>query len=327
MTIKGANCNVWWKLNMWSPLVRFLPSRLVRLAVLTISGMTTSSALATDIEPRAYSNIPVSVNFLLAGYGYTKGNVTFAPSVPIENGKMEIHNTVLAYVRSLDFWGKSGKIDIIIPQAWMSGQAEFMGQPRSREISGFADPIFRLYVNLFGAPALSMKEFAGYQQDTIIGASLAVSPPAGQYDPNKIVNIGTNRWTIKPEIGISKAWGALIAEVAAGVFVFTDNDQPFLANTQEQAPLYNFQGHLIYSFGKGIWGALDANYYTGGRVTRDGKIADNLQQNWRVGATLSLPINKQNSIKISGNTVVHSRTNSFFDTIGITWQYRWGEGL
>jgi hypothetical protein len=312
---------------MWSPLVRFLPSRLVRLAVLTISGMTTSSALATDIEPRAYSNIPVSVNFLLAGYGYTKGNVTFAPSVPIENGKMEIHNTVLAYVRSLDFWGKSGKIDIIIPQAWMSGQAEFMGQPRSREISGFADPIFRLYVNLFGAPALSMKEFAGYQQDTIIGASLAVSPPAGQYDPNKIVNIGTNRWTIKPEIGISKAWGALIAEVAAGVFVFTDNDQPFLANTQEQAPLYNFQGHLIYSFGKGIWGALDANYYTGGRVTRDGKIADNLQQNWRVGATLSLPINKQNSIKISGNTVVHSRTNSFFDTIGITWQYRWGEGL
>jgi hypothetical protein len=312
---------------VWYPHIQFLPSRIAGAAMLAFLGMIASSVCATDIEPRAYSNIPVGVNFLLAGYGYTKGNVTFAPSVPIENGNMEIHSTVLAYVRSLDFRGKSGKVDIIIPQAWLSGQAEFRGEAKSREISGFADPIFRLYVNLFGAPALSMKEFDNYKQDTIIGASLSVSPPAGQYDPQKLVNIGTNRWTVKPEIGLSKAWGPLIAEVAAGVFIFTDNDQPFLANTQEQAPLYNFQGHLIYSFGKGIWGALDANYYTGGRVTRDGRIADNLQQNWRVGATLSLPINKQNSIKISGNTVVHSRTDSFFDTFGITWQYRWGGGF
>lgn len=306
---------------------RILPSRFGRLAALAILGITTSSAQATDIEPRAYSNIPVGVNFLLAGYGYTKGNTTFAPSVPIENGKLETHSTVLAYVRSLDFWGKSGKLDIILPEAWISGQAEIRGQPQKREISGFADPLFRVYVNLFGAPALSAKEFVNYRQDTIIGASLMVSPPTGQYDPNKLVNIGTNRWAIKPEIGVSKAWGPLITEFAAGVFVFTDNDQPFLAKTQEQTPIYALQGHLIYSFGSGIWGALDANYYTGGRTTRDGKIADNLQQNWRVGATLSFPINKQNSIKVSGNTVVHSRIDSFFDTIGITWQYRWGEGF
>jgi len=303
------------------------PSLFARLSVLATLVITSSSVCATDIEPRSYSNIPVGVNFLLAGYAYTKGNVTFAPSVPIENGKMEIHSSFLAYVRSLDLWGKSGKVDIILPQAWLSGQADVLRQQKSREISGFADPLFRLYLNLYGAPALSMKEFARYRQDTIIGASLAVSPPGGQYDPQKLVNIGTNRWTIKPEIGLSKAWGPLIGEFAAGVFAFTDNDQPFLAKTQEQAPLYNFQGHLIYSFGSGIWGALDANYYTGGRVTRDGKNADNLQQNWRVGATLSFPLNQQNSIKISGNTVVHARTDSFFDTIGITWQYRWGEGL
>jgi hypothetical protein len=306
---------------------QFLLSRFVRLVALTTMGIAFSPVLATDIEPRAYSNIPVGLNFLLAGYGYTKGNVTFAPSVPITNGKFEIHNTVLAYVRSLDFWGKSGKVDIIIPQAWLSGQAEVLGQSKSREISGFADPLFRLYVNLFGAPALSMKEFADYRQDIIIGASLAVSPPGGQYDPQKLVNIGTNRWAIKPEIGISKAWGPLIAEFAAGVFVFTDNDQPFQAKTLEQDPIYAFQGHLIYSFGSGVWGAIDANYYAGGRTARDNKIADDLQQNWRVGGTLSFPVNRQNSIKIFGNTVVHSRTESFFDTIGIAWQYRWGEGL
>lgn len=317
------------------PCLQLFSSSFARLAALAILVITSSSVRAADIEPRSYSNIPVGVNFLIAGYSYTKGNVSFAPSVPIENGKMEIHSSVFAYVRSLDLWGKSGKVDIIIPQAWMSGKADFLGQPRPRQTSGFTDPLFRLYVNLFGAPALSMKEFANYKQDTIIGASLAVIPPGGRYESQKIVNIGTNRWAIKPEIGISKAWGPWTAEFAAGVFVFTDNDDQFVpvspkqgVNVQlQQSPLYNFQGHLIHSFGHGMWGAIDANYYTGARTTLNDKVTDTLQQNWRVGGTLSFSVNRQNSIKIFGNTVVHARTGSFFDTIGIAWQYRWGEGL
>jgi hypothetical protein len=309
-------------------LVGFFPGRFARLNVVwAILGMTASPVNATDIEPRSYANIPVGLNFLLAGYGYTKGNVTFAPSVPITNGKLETHSAVYAYVRSLDIGGKSGKLDIIIPQAWISGQAEVLGQQRDREIGGFADPLFRFYVNLYGAPALSMKEFAKYQQDTIIGVSLAVTAPGGQYDPSKLVNVGTNRWSIKPEIGISKAWGALTTEAAAGVYVFTNNNQPFVGNTLEQDPIYNLQGHLIYSFGSGIWGAFDADYYTGGRITIDNNRADNLQQNWRVGGTLAFPVSRHNSIKINGSTGVYSRTGTNYDIVGIVWQYRWGEGL
>lgn len=290
-------------------------------------GVMNSPVFATDIEPRSYSNIPVGLNFLLVGYSYMKGNVSFAPSVPVTNGKLETHSAVYAYVRSLDIWGKSGKVDIIIPQAWISGQAEFLGQQRNREIAGFADPLFRFYVNLYGAPALSMKEFANYQQDTIIGVSLAVTAPGGQYDPSKLVNVGTNRWSFKPEIGLSKQWGPLTTEFAAGVYVFTDNDQPFLGNTLEQDPIYNLQGHLIYSFGKGIWGAFDANYYTGGRTTKDHITADDLQQNWRVGGTLAFPISRHSSIKLNGSTTVFSRTGSNYDIVGIAWQYRWGEGF
>jgi hypothetical protein len=166
--------------------------------------------------PDPIPNIPVGLNFLIAGYGYNKGNVTFAPSTPITKGKLETHSAVYAYSRSLDIWGKSGKVDIIIPQAWISGQAEVSGQQRSREIAGFADPMFRFYVNLYGAPALSIKEFAKYQQDAIIGVSFAVITPGGQYDPSKLVNVGANRWSFKPEIGLSKAWGPLTTEVAAG---------------------------------------------------------------------------------------------------------------
>jgi hypothetical protein len=308
-------------------LVRFLLSGFTRLSVLVIVGTASSPVSATDIEPRSYANIPVGINFLLAGYGFMKGSVTFAPSVPITNGKLETHSSVFAYVRSLDIWGKSGKLDIIIPEAWISGQAEVAGEQRERDISGFADPLIRFYVNLYGAPALSMKEFAKYQQDTIVGVSLAVTAPGGQYDPTKLVNVGTNRWSIKPEIGISRVWGPLTTEFAAGVYVFTDNDQPFQGGTLEQDPIYNLQGHLIYSFGSGIWCAFDTNYYTGGRTATDHITADNLQQNWRVGGTLAFPINRQNSIKINGSTGVYSRSGSNFDLFGIAWQYRWGEGL
>jgi len=311
---------------LW-PLVEFFPSHIARLTVLSILGMANSPVCEGDIEPRSYANIPVGINFLLAGYSYMKGNVAFAPTLPIDNAKLETHSSVFAYVRSLDIWGKSGKVDIIIPEAWLSGQAEFKGEPRDREIAGFTDPLFRLYVNLYGAPALSMKEFAKYQQDTIVGISLAVTPPGGQYDPSRLVNIGTNRWSIKPEIGVSKAWGPLIVEAAAGVFVFTDNNQPFRGNTLEQAPIYNLQGHLIYNFTPGIWGALDANYYAGGRTTMDNKKSDNLQQNWRVGGTLGFPLSRQHSIKLYGNTGVYSRTGSNFDLVGIAWQYRWGKGF
>jgi hypothetical protein len=291
------------------------------------AGTTSLCLRAADIEPRAYSNIPVGINFLEAGYAYSEGNVAFDPSVPIKDGQLVTHNLVLAYARSFDLWGKSGKFDIIIPEAWLSGTAKVLGQPRSREVYGLADPLLRFYVNLSGAPALSLRDFASYKQNTIIGVSLAVSVPLGQYDPQKLVNIGTNRWSFKPEIGVSKTLGPLTLELATGAYFFTDNEQPFRGNNLQQAPVYAVQAHLIYNFGRGFWGALDTNYYFGGQTTKDGVTGDESQANWRLGATLAIPLDRQNSIKIFGNTGIYSRTGSNFDTIGIVWQYRWGQGL
>jgi hypothetical protein len=300
----------------------------IALAAVAVLGMATSLVNATDMDPRSYSNIPTNLNFLIAGYANTKGNVAFSPTLPIENAKLETHTAVFAYARSLDFWGKSGKVDVILPAAWLSGTAEVDGEPKSRSVNGLTDSIARLYVNLYGAPALSMKEFADYKQDTIVGVSLAVAAPTGQYNPEKLVNIGTNRWYIKPEIGVSKAWTPeLTTEFAAGMYNFTNNNQPFHGDTLKQKPLYNMQGHIIYNFGKGVWLAADANYYTGGRTSMDGNMSNNMQQNWRVGGTFSFPISKQMSIKLNGSTGVYSRTGSSFDIISVAWQYRWGEGL
>ncbi len=299
-------------------------------AVALLSIVLTSlpgSANAQSLEPRVYANAPVGLNFLILGYAYQEGDVLFDPSVPLKDASVEIHYSALGYVRSLDVWGKSGKIDMIIPYAWLSAKAKVGEEERSRRVSGFADPSLRFSVNLYGAPALSFEEFRSYRQDTILGLSLQVTMPFGQYDSDKLANIGTNRWSFKPEVGISQALGRWTIEAAAGVTFYTKNDDFFGGQTREQDPIYSLQGHLIYSFPRGIWAALNATYYTGGRTTIEGVEGDDLQKNWRFGATLALPISIHHSIKLYANTGVYTRTGEEFDLVGIAWQYRWGGGL
>jgi hypothetical protein len=193
--------------------------------------------------------------------------------------------------------------------------------------SGLADPRLRFSVNLYGAPALSFQEFASYQQDLIIGASLQASVPLGQYDADKLVNIGTNRWAFKPELGISKALGPLRLELSTGVTFYTDNHDFFGGKTRAQAPIYSVQGHMSYDLGAGIWVAVDGTYYTGGRTTVDGVEGNDLQKNSRLGVTVALPVNRHTSIKLSGSTGVSTRTGSNFNAGGVFLQYRWGGGL
>ena len=285
------------------------------------------TAHAQDIEPRAYSNAPIGVNFLIAGYAYTQGGLPSDPALPVTDAQLTTSNLVLSYSRVLDLWGKSGKFDVTVPYTWLSGSANYAGQPIQRDVDGFADPRFRLSVNLFGAPALTLKEFADYKQDLIVGASLAVTVPWGQYDPSRVVNIGTNRWSFTPEVGVSKAVGQWTLEASAAATLYTDNNDFFGGNTRSQDPLYSMQGHVIYGFRSGIWASFDATYFTGGRTTINGTLNNDLQQNWRLGATLALPVNAQNSIKLWASSGVSARTGNNYDLIGIGWQYRWGGGF
>lgn len=282
------------------------------------------AAKGQEIEPRAYTNAPVGLNFLIAGYNYTTGGVATDPALPIENTKVELHSTLFAYARSLDVFGKSAKFDVVQPYAWASGSATARGQFREREVSGFADTRSRFSVNLYGSPALSMKDFVNYQQDIIVGASVEVTAPSGQYDENHLLNIGTNRWSIKPEIGVSKSLGHLTLELAGGIRFYTENNDFFGGSVRAQDPLYSLQGHLTYSFGKGIWAAVDGNFYTGARTTLNGVKNDDKLENSRVGATLALPVSRYHSVRLFFHTGVSVRTGSDFNTIGINWQYRFG---
>ncbi|MET0988750.1 MAG: transporter [Steroidobacteraceae bacterium] len=289
--------------------------------------VTSPSVYAQELEPRAYSNAPVGLNFLIAGYGYTEGGVVTDPAIPLTNADIRIHTAVLAFARSVDMWGRSGKFDVVLPYSSLSGTAEVDGQPVERDISGMGDARVRVSINLLGAPALSLKEIASYHQDLIVGASLQVGIPIGQYDSTRLVNLGTHRWVVKPELGLSKAAGRWTFELAGAAAIYGDNDNFFGGHTRKQDPIYSVQGGVVHGFRSGVWMAVSGTYYTGGRTTIDGARGNDLQKNSRVGATLALPINRHNSIKLFANSGVSTRTGSDFDSGGIAWQYRWGGGL
>ena len=284
-------------------------------------------ARAQDIEPRAYSNAPVGVNFLVVGYAYSHGGLSLDPSLPVTDARLESSVALLAYARVLDLWGVSGKFDAIVPYASLSGTADYADQPVQRSIHGLANPLFRVSANLVGAPALTLHEFAAYRQDLIVGVSVQVGVPLSQYDPTRLLNIGTNRWSAKPEVGVSKAIGSWTIEGQAAVTFYGDNTDFFGGSTRTQDPLYALQGHAIHSFRSGIWASLDLTYFAGGRSTIDGVAKNDLQQNWRVGATLAIPVDRRNSIKLAASSGVSARTGNNFDLLAVAWQYRWGGGL
>ncbi len=265
-------------------------ARGILVTFLFISQVTT--AQAQEIEPRAYSNAPIGVNFLIAGYAFTRGALATDSSALVTNAELTTSSAVLGYAHVLDLWGQSAKFDVILP-----------------------------------APALTLKEFANYQQDLIVGTSLQISAPLGQYDDRKLVNLGTNRWSFKPEIGVSKAWGAWTLELAGAVTLFTDNQDFFNGRTRSQDPLYSIQGHVIHAFPAGVWASLDATFFTGGSTRIDGTPKDDRQRNWRLGGTLALPVNTRNSVKLYASSGVSARTGNNYDLLGIAWQYRWGGGL
>lgn len=296
------------------------------IAALAITALATVTALAQDLEPRLYANVPVGMNFLVAGYGYTQGSVAFDAAVPIEDAELATHGAFLGYSRAIDVWGRAGKLDVVLPYAWLSGSARVAGELRERDVSGFADPRFRFSVLLHGGPALSWAEFADYRPDLIVGASLAVTVPVSQYDADKLVNIGTNRWAVKPEIGISKTLGPWTLEAATSVTFYTTNHDFFGGQTLRKDPIFALQGHVIYHTRLGLWAALDTTYYAGGRTTVNGKGGDP-QENVRVGATLAFPVTPHHSLKLYGSLGAMARVGGNFNTAGVAWQYRWGGGF
>jgi Putative MetA-pathway of phenol degradation len=296
--------------------------RLGRPALATaILALAATRVAAQELEPQAYSPNPSGMDFLLVGFGRTTGSVVFDPSLPIKDVRARINGTTLLYGHTFGLWGRSASAGLGLPYVWGTVAGEVQEERREIRRSGLADMRARLAVNLLGGPAMALPEFVRRRPRTTLGASLVVAAPSGQYDPAKLVNIGANRWSLKPEIGVAHPTGRWTLETYLGAWFFTDNRQYYGGQEREQSPLGTVQAHVSYTFKPRLWLAGDATFYTGGRTTVGGKVNADLQKNSRLGLTLAVPIGRNHSVKASWATGVSTRIGADFDTLSVGYQY------
>jgi len=280
-------------------------------------------ALAQEMEPRTYSAVPIGTNFIVADYARSSGDILFDPSLPVTDLQAKINTYAVGYSHSFGILGHVASIAASVPYANASLTGNVEGAPGQAYRSGMGDTRFRFAMNLLGGPALTPEEFAQRSPATILGASVSVIAPTGQYVPSRLINVGSNRWSFKPELGLSQPIGNWFVEGAAGVWLFTDNTDFFGGRQRSQNPLPVFQWHGGYNWRPGLWLAADVTYFTGGRTSVSGIEDQDLQRSVRYGVTMSVPLAMRWSAKLAWSRGLLTRVGGDFQVFSVALQYRW----
>ncbi|MDX2475581.1 MAG: transporter [Candidatus Krumholzibacteria bacterium] len=282
------------------------------------------SAVAQDLEPRAFSQAPVGMNFAVVSVGYSEGQLLFDQATTLEDVTGEVTNVAAAYVRTLNVLGASAKASVVLPIIWGDWAGIYQGVPETASRRGFADPLAELSVNFLGAPAMKMSEMRNYTQKWVVGASLRMSAPVGQYDAERLISLGTNRWAARPRLGASYKSGPWNLEAKISAWIYVDNDEFLGDSLLEQEPLWSTQYSVVYQWPSKIWVGLGAGVSRGGQTSTDGVETDTYKKNTRWVGVLSMPLNAQHSLKLLYVNGVRTRSGSDFDNVSLAWAMHWG---
>jgi len=304
---------------------------LVRAACLGAIWLVPALSAAQDLTPRAYLPLPVSSNAIGLTYAFSRGDILFDPTVPITDVTGTIHSPVASYYHAFDFFGRSANVTGVFPFAVGDIRGNLGGEGATAHRAGMADAVLRFAVNLRGGKALTLGEFVkAVPARSVWGTSIKVVAPTGQYDPPRLINIGSNRWAVKPELGYSGRVGPLLLDVYTGVWFFTVNDEYFVLdpnappNRRSQSPIGAFELHVSYDVKPRLWISADVNYWRGGRTSVNSvESTGSLQANSRVGLTGSVPISRRQSIKVSYSDGLVVRFGGRFRILSLGWQYAW----
>jgi hypothetical protein len=288
-------------------------------------------AAGQDLAPRAYVITPLHSNAIALVYSYNVGNFLFDGAVPITGATASISVPIVTYYHSLNFFGRSANITASLPYGVGNFQGKVTGAEAHAHRSGLLDSFYRFSVNLMGGPAMPPEQFRTWRQKMLIGASLKIVAPTGQYDPTKLINWGNNRWAFKPEIGYSQRWGHWVLDIYGAVWFFTTNQEFFSHNqyfpgkqSQSESPIGAFEGHFSYDVKPRLWISFDANFWHGGETSLNGVSNPiTVQKSSRVGVTAAIPITKHQAIKVSYNNGAYINYGGNYQNFSVAWQYSW----
>jgi hypothetical protein len=285
-------------------------------------------ASAQTLAPRAYVITPVSGNAITFTWSYYNGGLNLNGTVPITGATGTYSVPTLSYYHSFSVFGRSANVLGVLPYGVGTFQGSVLGNQRQIYRSGLLDAAFRFSVNLKGGPAMTAPQFAKWKQKTLLGVSLIVLAPTGQYDPAHLINWGINRWAFKPELGYSHRWGNWLVDGYGGVWFYTTNSAFYsvpIPRPQTEAPIGSFEGHLSYDFPKQrCWASLDGNFWVGGTTSLNGIAnSETRQTSSRIGGTVALPFKNHQTIKISYSNGTYIRFGGNYQSVSAAWQYSW----
>lgn len=271
---------------------------------------------AQELEPRRWGHLPTGLQYLAVTYAKIDGDIFFDPVLRIEEAKKEQDVLHLRYARSFGLAGRSARIDA--DALYLSGHWEGLLDSAFAEVdrSGLGDPRLRFSILLHGAPALPPRDFARFRAahpvNTVVGAAVSLTFPVGEYYRDRLINIGENRFILRPEFGIVHTRQRWSYELTGAVNFYGDNDEFIPGNSRRsQEPLALIQGHIVYSFRQGLWLSLGAGYGFGGVSTIDGDRKDDRHEDHFWNVSLGVPINRTQSVKLS---YARLRKNAFVGT-------------
>jgi hypothetical protein len=310
-------------LSRTAAIVKYIP------VILLLIGLVMAERVsAQDLEPRRWSHLPTGLNLVGVGYVYAEADVFFSPVLRITDGTSRINLIGLTAIHTFDLAGKSARFSMLLPT--VSGRWEGNVDDEFQIIHrrGIGDPRLRLSVNLYGAPALEGSQFAQYRAEhatnTVVGASLALTVPLGKYCDDCLINIGANRWSARPQIGVVHTRGPWSLELSGSAFLFADNDSFFDNIILKQKTVYALQAHAVYNFKPGLWVSISSGYGTGGQIKLDQEKTAYEVDNWLWAASFGVPVAKAQSIKLtwlSGRTQNSVGRDS--DNLLLSWSMKW----
>ena len=302
-----------------------------RILIGILLSLSPAIGAAQDLTPRAYFPAPEKSNVVIVTYAFSKGELVFDPTLPITDATGTIHTPVLSAYHAFGLFGRSASVTGSLPFAIGNLSGTVAGESRAVTRRGIVDTTVRLAVNLVGGPSLSAAEFVKTPiSRALLGASVKIVAPTGQYDPTRLINIGSNRWAFKPELGYTGRTGKFVIDAFAGIWLFTAN-QSFgataanpLGSERTQDPIGAFELHVSYDVKPRLWVSADINYWHGGRTSVNGvEGSQTLQANSRFGLTGSVPLTRRQSFKISYSDGVIVRIGGNFQVLSVGYQYGW----
>lgn len=298
---------------------------LICVVLVALRPADTASAQFTD--PRTYENTPVGTNQVELGYAFARANTSIDTSIVVAGAEFDLHQGSVGYTRYFGGLHRLMWVEAAVPFANLGGS--IAGTNLHGSTAGAGDSSYAVGMLLKGGPALSAAQFEHDTPRTIVGVSVAVTAPTGSYDAARLLNLGADRWSFKPEIGLSHPFGPdrkWVLDVHGNVYWYTDNTSYRGREVLRQEPLVGLEGHISYSFSDRIWTSFDVRYSGRAATLIDGVNQDNPQRNFVVGSETNISVTGSSSLIVGfGKAVVH-RNGPAVAGVTVKYDYTWGGG-